>query len=43
MPLRGRGVGLPIFITLCCAVGFGLPLPGQGNLALVAQFLIVSR
>jgi hypothetical protein len=36
-------VGLPIFITLCFAVGFGLPLPGQGNLAEAAQYLMVSR
>jgi Tripartite tricarboxylate transporter TctB family len=36
-------VALPIFITLCFAVGFGLPLPGQGNLASAAQYLMVSR
>jgi hypothetical protein len=36
-------VALPIFITLCFAVGFGLPLPGQGNLAEAAQYLMVTR
>jgi len=36
-------VCLPIFITLCFAVGFGLPLPGQGNLAEAAQYLMVTR
>jgi hypothetical protein len=36
-------VGLPIFITLCFAGGFGLPLPGEGNLVLAAQYLMVSQ
>ncbi len=36
-------VALPLFITLCFAAGFGLPLPGQGNLVLAAQYLMVSR
>jgi Tripartite tricarboxylate transporter TctB family len=36
-------IGLPIFITLCFAAGFGLPLPGQGNLALAVQYLMVSH
>jgi hypothetical protein len=36
-------IGLPILITLCFAGGFGLPLPGEGNLILLAQYLWVSH
>ncbi len=36
-------IGLPIFITLCFAAGFGLPLPGQGNLAEAVQYLMAAR
>jgi putative tricarboxylic transport membrane protein len=36
-------VGLPIFLTLCFGGGFGLPMPGQGNLVLGVQYLMVSR
>lgn len=36
-------IGTPLFITLCFAAGFGLPLPGQGNLVLAVQYLLVSR
>ncbi len=36
-------VGLPILITLCFQGGFGLPLPGQGNLVLMAQYLWVTH
>jgi hypothetical protein len=36
-------VAMPIFVTLCFAAGFGLPLPGQGNLALAAQYLMTAN
>jgi hypothetical protein len=36
-------VGLPILITLCFAAGFGLPLPGEGNLALAVQYLMIAQ
>jgi putative tricarboxylic transport membrane protein len=36
-------IALPICITLCFAAGFGLPLPGQGNLVLAVQYLMVAR
>ena len=36
-------IGLPILITLCFAGGFGLPLPGEGNLILLVQYLWVSH
>lgn len=43
MPRVATAVGLPILITLCFQGGFGLPLPGQGNLILLAQYLWVSH
>ena len=42
-PRVATAVGLPILITLCFEGGFGLPLPGQGNLILLAQYLWVSH
>jgi hypothetical protein len=36
-------VGVPLLITLSFAAVFGLPLPGQGNLVLLVQYLLVSR
>lgn len=36
-------VGLPVLITLCFQGGFELPLPGQGNLVLLAQYLWVTH
>jgi len=35
-------VCLPIFISLAFRGGFGIPLPGQGNLVLFAQYLWVT-
>ena len=36
-------IGLPIFITLAFKAAFEIPLPGQGDLVLLAQYLTVSH
>lgn len=43
MPRVATAIGLPILITLSFQGGFQLPLPGQGNLVLLAQYLWVTR
>jgi len=43
LPRVATAIGLPILITLCFQGGFGIPLPGQGNLILLAQYLMVSH
>lgn len=42
-PRIATAVGLPILITLAFQGGFQLPLPGQGNLVLLAQYLWVTH
>ncbi len=42
-PRLATAVGLPILITLCFQGGFQLPLPGEGNLVLLAQYLWVTH
>jgi len=36
-------IGLPIFITLTFKAAFEIPLPGQGDLVLLTQYLMVSH
>ncbi len=42
-PRLATAVGMPILITLCFQGGFQIPLPGQGNLILLAQYLWVTH
>ncbi len=42
-PRIATAIGLPILITLAFQGGFQLPLPGQGNLVLLAQYLWVTH
>ena len=42
-PRIAAAIGMPILITLCFQGGFEIPLPGQGNLVLLAQYLWVSH
>jgi hypothetical protein len=42
-PRLATAIGLPILITLCFQGGFQIPLPGQGNLILLAQYLWVTH
>ena len=42
-PRLVTAIGLPILITLCFQGGFEIPLPGQGNLVLFVQYLMVSH
>lgn len=42
-PRIATAVGLPILITLAFQGGFELPLPGEGNLVLLAQYLWVTH
>lgn len=43
IPRIATAIGLPVLITLCFEGGFEIPLPGQGNLILLAQYLWVSH
>jgi hypothetical protein len=42
-PRIATAIGLPVLITLSFQGGFEIPLPGQGNLILLAQYLSVSH
>jgi hypothetical protein len=42
-PRLATAIGLPIFITLCFQGGFQIPLPGEGNLILLGQYLFLSH
>jgi hypothetical protein len=42
-PRLATAIGLPIAITLCFQGGFQIPLPGEGNLILLGQYLFLSH
>ncbi len=42
-PRLTTAIGLPVLITLTFQGGFQIPLPGEGNLVLLAQYLWVSH
>jgi Tripartite tricarboxylate transporter TctB family len=43
VPRLATAIGLPIAITLCFQGVFQIPLPGEGNLILLGQYLLLSH